>query len=703
MSATIAPRDGRDAGPRAVRALLRAAALLLALACGACATLSPAERDRASAIAAQARSTRIDCRAADACAHPSTLLGLGDRALAESAPDAPSHYGLILDYGQDALVSRVNLFRAATTSIDLQTYIFDEDDAGRLTLEELLAAARRGVRVRVLIDQLSALKKVDTLAGLAGAHRNLEVRIYNPVLRRARISYPQYVLAAACCWRRLNQRMHTKMVVIDGKVAITGGRNYQDDYYDWSDEYNFLDRDLLLAGPEVHAMTQNFETFWNSRRSVPIERLGDVGRFLLRKGVPGWTAPAYERPLRVAALSREAGDDALVSSSLTDAAQPVRGVSFLGDLPDKHRRSFEGVAPATLGLRGLVESAQHEVLLQTPYLVLSKPAQQMFRELHERPDPPQVIVSTNSLAATDSFITYALSYKYKRRYLRDFGFRIHELKPFPANAPIDVDATGAVDIAWSGDGTPLIEGVPATCPDPAEGDCPPPSDTAIPGGATPGAQAASQGPVGAGAGGTDTANGAGATSAQGRRPAPRPLTREYSALRFAGINVNDRVPLKRAGVRIGLHAKSMVIDERIGVIGTHNFDPRGDSYNTEAAVVIEDPAFAQRLAASIRRDISPENAWTIARRDKPPILSGLEYSLAKVSERLPVFDLWPMRYATSYEFRPGPGCPMPLPPDDPRFRQCYEPVGDFPEVALGFKRLLTRIFTAFGAGLAPIL
>jgi hypothetical protein len=85
------------------------------------------------------------------------------------------------------------------------------------------------------------------------------------------------------------------------------------------------------------------------------------------------------------------------------------------------------------------------------------------------------------------------------------------------------------------------------------------------------------------------------------------------------------------------------------------------------------------------------------------VFSGLEYSLAKISERLPIFDLWPVRYATSYEFQPGPQCPTPLPPDDRRFRDCYRPVGDFPEVSLGLKPLLTRIFTAFGAGLAPIL
>ncbi len=85
------------------------------------------------------------------------------------------------------------------------------------------------------------------------------------------------------------------------------------------------------------------------------------------------------------------------------------------------------------------------------------------------------------------------------------------------------------------------------------------------------------------------------------------------------------------------------------------------------------------------------------------VFSGLDYSLGKLSEALPVFDLWPTRYATSYEFRPGPGCTEPPPPRDPRFRACHEPVGDFPEVRMSLKALMTRIFTAFGAGLAPIL
>lgn len=636
--------------------VLRAFVALLALACGGCGSLSALQRDQAAAIALQARSDVVACQAEDACAQPSPLRALGERAMAESTPGQPRHYALLLDYGQDALVSRLDLIRGARHSIDLQTYIFDEDDAGHLVLDELMAAVRRGVRVRMLVDQLSALKQVDTLAALASAHTNFEIRIYNPVLDRARITYPMYAWAAACCWRRLNQRMHSKLLLVDGLVGITGGRNYQDDYYDWNAEYNFRDRDVLVGGPVTAEMAANFEAFWNARLSVPVERLDDVGRHLLRKGAPPLPDWPYQHPARVEAVARAADDKDLVRERLVEPAIPVGEVLFIADLPQKHRRDRELAASAVHAsplLNQLIESAQDEVLLQTPYLVLSDQAQDMFRRMHERPDPPRVIVSTNSLAATDSFITYALSYKYKRRHLREFGFEIHEFKPFPEDAPIDLDATGAVDISWNPDGSANIGRVE---PEPEEG--------------------------------------------QRRTP---PLEREYAALRYAGIGVHQRVPLKRAGVRFGLHAKSLVIDNRIGVVGTHNFDPRGDDYNTESAVIIEDPAFARALGDSIRRDMAPENAWTIARRDRPPVLSGLEYSLTKVSEHLPVFDLWPVRYATSYEFQPGPACPEPLPATDPGFRACYEPVGDFPEVNLGFRTLLTRIFTAFGAGLAPIL
>jgi len=167
--------------------------------------------------------------------------------------------------------------------------------------------------------------------------------------------------------------------------------------------------------------------------------------------------------------------------------------------------------------------------------------------------------------------------------------------------------------------------------------------------------------------------------------------------------VNKPLPVTRTGARMGLHAKSMVVDRRIGVIGTHNFDPRSENYNTEGAVIIDDPVFAEALAQSILRDIHPQNSWVVAPRTKPPVLSGLNYSVGKASEALPVLDFWPWRYATDYEFQPGPDCPAPLRRQHEDFHKCYVAVGDFPEVNVGPKWLLVRMLTAFGAGLVPIL
>jgi len=460
-----------------------------------------------------------------------------------------------------------------------------------------------------------------------------------------------------CCWWQLNQRMHNKLLLVDGLVGITGGRNYQNDYYDWNPIFNFRDRDVLVTGASVAAMAASFEAFWQARLSVPVARLRDVGQYLLHQGVPPLPDAPFTHPERVAAISNDADDAELVRQRLADAAIPVAEVRFSADLPGKHRRNRDTPAAIRTApeLLDIIATAEHEVLLQTPYLVLSKPARTLFAGLQSRSAPPQVLVSTNSLAATDAFITYALSYKYKRRYLRDYGFDIYEFKPFPEDAMVDLDATGAVDVVWNQDGSAALD-ARARRRDPARAD--------------------------------------------GRHR--RPLSREYAALRYAGIGVNRRVPVSRTGVRFGLHAKSLVVDERIGVVGTHNFDPRGRNYNTENAVIIEDAAFAKALALSIRRSMQPENAWVIAPR-KPSVLNEVNASLGSLFERLPLFDLWPRRYAISYEFTPSATCPLPLPPSAPRFFECYTPVGDFPEVATGLRRLLTRIFTAFGAGLAPIL
>src|SRR5690606_29311275 len=303
---------------------------------------------------------------------------------------------------------------------------------------------RPGVRVRGMLAQLSALEEVEMLAALAGAHRNFELRVYNPTFGRAQPNYFHSAMSVLCCFRAFNQRMHGKLLLADGAVGITGGRNYQDDYYDWDPAYNFRDRDVLVAGPEVHEMRRNFEAFWEDPRSVPAARLNDVGAHLLAHGVPGVALGDYERPERAAAAKAMAADAALVRGRIAARAPEVGPVHYLAALPDKHREDPEEYGDhASRVLRTLIESAEEEVLLQTPYLVLSDAAKRVFEDLHDRPDAPRVIVSTNSLAATDAFMVYALSHKYKRTFLREYGFHIYEYKPFPGDAPIDFVLPGA--------------------------------------------------------------------------------------------------------------------------------------------------------------------------------------------------------------------------------------------------------------------
>lgn len=623
-----------------VRGLLVLPLLLLA----ACSSVSPRLKSDAAYVIAAEQPREIECAPPDHCAQPSPVMD----AAASDPPD--QHRVVILDYGQDALLARIHMIRAARETIDLQTFIFDEDDSARVIVRELLGAARRGVKVRLLMDQLYAMRSTETLAALAGAHINLETRLYNPVFGRGYMSWTDYAMGTLCCFRRLNQRMHNKLLLVDGRLGLTGGRNYQDDYFDWDAEYNYRDRDILLSGPVTLGMAENFQAFWNSPRSIPVYELRDVAQMLRRDGVPALSKRVYQHPERARLMQAAANDADILKQRLLAPSRVVQEVEFVADLPQKHRRDRDlaEVAPSTGTLYNLLQSTREEVLLQTPYLVLSKTAQELFTEMRARPEPPRVVVSTNSLAATDAFMVYALSHKYKRRYLRTFGFEIYEYKPFPLDAPIDLEATRALTL---GEAEPQ--------------------------------------PF--------------ATLADARGQASAEL-REYNVKRrWLLSQTASPAPLQRAGVRIGLHSKSMVVDGEVGVVGTHNFDPRGDNYNTESAVIVRDAGFAAELAASIHRDIAPENSWTIAPHEKFPILPGVGYSLLKVSEHLPVFDLMPRRYATSWEFQPGPDCPMPLRPYDPDFRRCYRSVGDFPEVNIGPKWLATRILTAFGAGLAPIL
>ncbi|SEO31086.1 PLD-like domain-containing protein [Luteibacter sp. UNC138MFCol5.1] len=639
--------------------------LLLAatLASGGC-SLSRERIRKADAVVTLTVDRQDACPSSDAtrCAVPSPLIDAAIEANGASTVQRPVHVATLLEDGESAMAARISLIRAATKTIDVQTYIWEQDDAGKLVLDELVHAARRGVEVRILADQLFSFRDPGLLARLARASDHMQIRLYNPTFQSARTPPLEFAAGILCCFYKFNQRMHNKLIVVDDLIGITGGRNYEDRYFDWDGAFDYVDRDVMVGGPAARAMGASFDQFWNHKRSVPLTHLRDVNRELMADtdDPRHWDPPTYEHPERVNQMIADATDAGWIATRLQRATLRLNRVEYLSDLPGKtDEPKRREVRALTRHIIGLLRNAKSEIVLQTPYLVMSKPAQKVFSGLRKRPDPPRVVVSTNSLASTDAFAVYALSYKHRKRYLTDYGFEIYEMKPHPANG--DPDALEGRSVS--------IETPPVAVAHQGSG-----------GGRTRRSDRAAQ----AAAGTPSESSGFLAMGSRaGRGPRNRPA------------------PLLTAGVRFGLHAKSIVVDDTFAMVGTHNFDPRSDHYNTESGVIVYDKRFADRLRDSILQDTQPENAWVIAPRQKTiPVLSSVNEFIGDVSERLPFFDLWPFRYATSYEIKPG--C-IPMRWTDPKFFECYEPVGDFPEVDVSLKLIYTRMITAFGSSAAGIL
>ncbi len=425
---------------------LAPASVLLALALLAGCTVPRAQIRRADAVVAASMDTTASCHRTDHCAIVSPLLQAADRALAHSSSAAPQHVVALLNVSEAALVARLNLIRAARRSIDVQTYIWDQDDAGQLMLDELVRAARRGVHVRVLADQLSSFDDPALLARLARVSPHFEVKLYNPTFHDAHTSPLQWVAGIACCFLKINQRMHNKVVLVDDSIGITGGRNYQNRYFDWDDDFDYVDRDVLVGGPAARAMAASFELFWQHRRSVALTHLRDVNRYILAHPFGArWHSPRYVHPQRVYRVQQEALDDGWLRMHVLDHSLVTGNVEFFSDLPAKTEQPDQRQAREfTRHVMQMVAGARNEVLLQTPYLVLSKRAGRLFRQMHQREHPPRIVVSTNSLASTDAFMVYAMSYKHRKRYLTQYGFEIHELKPH-ALAPAQANAWASVE------------------------------------------------------------------------------------------------------------------------------------------------------------------------------------------------------------------------------------------------------------------
>ncbi len=339
----------------------------------------------------------------------------------------------VLEKGEESLLARAWLTDHAEAAIDVQYFIWSTDNVGILAAEALLGAAERGVKVRVLVDDLLVDASAESLLALA-LHPRIEIRIYNP-LHSVGTSKAGQIANLVTDFRSANQRMHDKTFMVDGRVAITGGRNMADEYFDFDQRYNFRDRDILLLGPVVEDMERSFERFWQSPLAVPVADL-------LRKevaGIPPWRIGeiyaelhAYAgQPENFAPEVRQALTDlpkkfpALIETMVWDE------MKFLSDLPGKNAgdKGLGGGGRTTSALVSALRQAQKTITIQTPYLVMPEGGLELFRGLVAR--GVKVRISTNSLASTDNLQAFS-GYRKQRRELLQAGIEIREFRPDPA-------------------------------------------------------------------------------------------------------------------------------------------------------------------------------------------------------------------------------------------------------------------------------
>ncbi len=358
------------------------------------------------------------------CAASSPLLELG-----RADVRLGRHHATLLDIGEDALKARLHLIRTAKKSIEFQNFLFRRDQTGELVIHELSQAAKRGVRVRILFDQLFTVSELDYLARLALEHVNFEVRLYNPLFNKAKTSKTSMLGSVTCCFKKTNQRMHSKLQVVDDVVGMTGGRNIADRYFDFDTDYDFKDREVLVYGQVAEQMRTSFELFWDCKNTVEISHLRDVAALIMEDDV--FPLSGFEVADRFKPLITDIGNDDLMRSLFVQAAHTVDSIEYFYDLPhgDDAPDSFH--ADITTGLHAALAAAEHSVVIQSPYLVLSKRSRILFKELRKQHPDIQLLFSTNSLAATDAFSAYSLTHKHKKNYIKTLGFDVYEFRPYP--------------------------------------------------------------------------------------------------------------------------------------------------------------------------------------------------------------------------------------------------------------------------------
>jgi putative cardiolipin synthase len=320
----------------------------------------------------------------------------------------------LLSSGDEAFASLIALADHAERTLDIQYYIIHEDESSRTLLHHVRLAADRGVRVRVLVDDLNTVGEDRRFMHLS-SHANVEVRVFNPFTAARLWTWTRFI-ASASNIRRINHRMHNKLFVADNALAITGGRNIGDAYFTLDPYSNFVDLDVVAAGPIVPALSASFDAFWNSKYAIPI---GSVASAMSPEDL---SAPVVEPAFSVNASWLEHD---LSARNVQLIWVPA---TVLADGPAKIASEISPEEEVTIAndITALMKTAKQELIIMSPYFIPGKQGIALISDLVAR--GVRVRILTNSLASTDSPLV-DIGYARYRVALLKLDVDLREMRP----------------------------------------------------------------------------------------------------------------------------------------------------------------------------------------------------------------------------------------------------------------------------------
>ncbi len=338
---------------------------------------------------------------------------------------------LLLSKGSDALEKRLALVDAAERALDIQYYIWNNDHSGRLLATHVLAAAERGVQVRLLLDDVNVGDK-DMMLAILDSHPRIQVRVYNPFRQRSGLAK---WLGALAELGRINRRMHNKALLVDGSAAIVGGRNIGDEYFDLHPQHNFLDRDLLAVGPVVTDIAASFDRFWNSDTAFPITAIATErpSSIQIKQWFETLRSEAEQVWVNGGPYTTQAQSsmrlDELEHNLLWARAELVYDEPLSNATVDQPADNPKRVA---IVLRQLAQQVHTELLIESAYLIPSDFGLDLLD--HARKQGIRVQALTNSLASND-LVTNHSGYARHRQAMLERGAELYELRPDAAVCP----------------------------------------------------------------------------------------------------------------------------------------------------------------------------------------------------------------------------------------------------------------------------